>query len=103
MTILFKFWPVLLAIATGVGGFTGGLMWSQQHQPKIEIPSPPRCPDCNCPPTLGSEFDKIKGKNIHLTLNQKYSVEMDGDSLVMQRIKEAFKEELADFKAKRCK
>lgn len=86
-TILSKAGLPLLLTACG---FVGGMLFQGKVlKPKVnvECPSPivniPRCPDCNCPPALGTEIDKIKNTRgtVHLHLHQTYTVAGDSTAL----------------------
>lgn len=97
-----------LSIITLIIGLAGGAVaakWLTPKTvcPKITFPKYPKCPDCNCPPTLGSEFDKVKGKNITLHLNQHYQVQANGDSLLLAKFEEAVQKQLLNLKISRCK
>lgn len=98
-----------LSILTLIIGLAGGSVltkWATPKTvcPKIEIPA---CPDCNCPPTLGSEFEKVKGKYVTLNLSQHYQVHANGDSLLLVKFEEAVakavEEKLLTLKISRCK
>ena len=94
------FLPYLVCIAVGSAGT---LYITKAVKPEIVV----RCPDapaCNCPeqkPCNGIDFDKIKSR--HLTIQNEQFLTIDGDSLVMDNIREALRLELQDFKAKRCR
>jgi hypothetical protein len=81
-------------------GFSGGMITSKKLEKPVVIPEH-KCPACNCEPCNGIDFDKIKGK--YITLNNTQKVEMNGDSLIVKRIQEALRQELEDFKVKKCK
>jgi hypothetical protein len=98
MTLLLKLWPFALALIVGTGSWFGGYRMAVKDQPKIEIP---KCPDCRCEPCNGIDFDKIKGK--YITLNNTQKVEMNGDSLIIEQIRQVLHQELEDFKVKKCK
>lgn len=96
-TILAKFGlPIVIAIAA----FTGGMITNQKLQKPVVIPEY-KCPSCHCEPCNGIDFDKIKGK--YITLHNVQNVQMQGDSLIIDKIQKALREELEDFKVKKCK
>ena len=71
------------------GGFLGGLTFQakvlDKNCPELKCPkvSVPKCPDCNCPPTLGNEFEKIKNTRgtFILHLHQNYTTATDSVEL----------------------
>ena len=88
------------------GGF-GGMILQKKLQPEIKFSCPevrvPKCPDCNCPPTLGSEFDKIKAKgrsNITLHLHQNYTTCNDSTDF-KQIISESVSNALENYTVKK--
>jgi hypothetical protein len=61
-----------------------------------------KCPEVKpCPPSI--DYDKIKGRNITLNLHQHNTVEIDGDSLIVSKIKESFREVVKEAELVRCK
>jgi hypothetical protein len=78
--------PLLIA----GGGFFGGMVFQAKVlKPNITVEPAKvvfnhKCPDCNCPPTLGSEIDKIKAKgraNLTIHLHQNYTSGSDSTDL----------------------
>ncbi|WKZ60806.1 MAG: hypothetical protein QY309_04830 [Cyclobacteriaceae bacterium] len=82
--------PLLIA----GGSFFGGMVFQAKVlKPNIVVDSKPvvnipRCPDCNCPPAIGTELDKIKNTRgtVNLHLHQNYTVA--GDSTALRTIVE---------------
>jgi hypothetical protein len=99
-SILSKFGlPIVIAIAS----FAGGMITSQKLQ-KAPIVQDKKCPDCICPkqePCNGIDFDKIKSRNV--TIENKQYLTINGDTLLIDKIKDALHSELEDFKVKKCK
>lgn len=54
-------------------------------------------------PQQGLEIDKIKGKVGKLEIHQDYDVQVNGDSLVMERFGSVVEEKLKSLKVSRCK
>jgi hypothetical protein len=66
-----------------------------------------KCPDLKCPkyepcpPQI--DYDKIKGRNITLNLVQNNTVEIDGDSLTIDKFSEVVKRHLENLEVVRTK
>lgn len=99
-TLLAKFGlPAVIAFAA----FAGGMITSQKLQ-KPPVVVDKKCPDCTCPkqePCNGIDFDKIKSRNV--TIENKQFLTINGDTLLIEKIKDALHSELEDFKVKKCK
>ena len=54
-------------------------------------------------PLQGVEIDKLKGKGAQLHIHQNYDVQVNGDSLTMDRFAAAVEERLKKLKVSRCK
>ena len=93
---------VIIGIISTLAGFGGGMITSKRLEKPVTIPEY-KCPDCNCPANNSIDFDKIKGRGVKLQVNQHYHVEIDGDSLALERIKLAVEEKLRELKVSRCK
>jgi len=92
--------------AAGAGSVIG---LSKVFKPTINV-EPPKvelsCPECpQCPPSLGNELEKVKGRNITLHLHQQ--LQMNSDSLAMQKlvdeIDDRFEKKLATLRLARCR
>lgn len=97
--------PAALLIAGFIGGLTFQAKVLDSACPTIECPKVevPRCPDCNCPPTLGNEFDKIKTKgksNLTIHLHQNYTSGNDSTA-IRQIVERAVMDALDRYKVKR--
>ena len=93
---------LLIAIVSILAGFGGGMITSKKLEKPVQIPKYD-CPACNCPANNSIDFDKIKGKGIKLEVNQHYQVEVNGDSLALERFKQAVEEKLKELKVSRCR
>lgn len=100
-----------LPIAFIAIGFVAGLTFQskvlERPCPSVECPEikVPKCPDCNCPPTLGNEFDRIKTKgksNLTLNLHNNYTTACDSTSL-RETIRESVQAALDDYTIKKKK
>lgn len=59
---------------------------------------------CDCPKVQPCpDFDKMKGKNITVNLVQNYRMEVEGDSLVMDKFSDVVKRHLEELKVVRTK
>lgn len=96
--------PVLIGIASFIGGV---LFQAKVLRPNIVVESKPvvnvpKCPDCNCPPTLGNDLDKIKNTRgtVNLHFHQNYT--MAGDTVGLRSmIEESVNKVLEQHKIKR--
>lgn len=79
----------LISGAVGLLAGAGGMFGiSKAFKPQITV-NPPKvevsCPECpQCPPSLGNELEKVKGKYITLNLNQ--TLLLHSDSLALQKL-----------------
>lgn len=91
-----------ILIAFALGGIAGGggtLYITKAVKPEIKLECPqPICPEC--PATLGNEFAKIKSKNVTVQVNQKYIMAVNNDSLLIEKISQAMRDELQSQLAK---
>jgi len=92
--------PAFIGIALGIGGVIG-IQRATKQDIKLECPAP--IVSLKCPEASNAiDFDKIKNaKNI--TVNQRYYVEMNGDSLIVKKIIEEMSLELQKIRLARCK
>lgn len=92
-----------LLLAGGIVLGSGGTLYlNKMMKPEIKLECKPA--PCNCPeqkPCQGIDFDKIKSKYITIE-NQQY-LTIKGDTLLVKNIREALREELNDFKVRKCK
>lgn len=93
---------LLIAALSIAGGFGAGMITSKKLEKPVVIPKY-ECPACNCPASNNIDFDKIKGKGFKIEVNQHYQVEVNGDSLVLERFKIAVEEKLKELKVSRCR
>lgn len=93
---------ITIGIISSLVGFGGGMITSKKLEKPVQIPKYD-CPACNCPANNSIDFDKIKGRGIKLEVNQHYQVEVNGDSLTLERFKLAVEEKLKELKVSRCK
>ena len=74
---------------------------------KLMKPCPqcPQCPSLKCPDvkTQGIDFEKIKGMKGTINLHQHYTVEMNGDSLIIDQLLKEIDSKLKDLNVVRCK
>lgn len=102
-----KIYLIIFAIGLLVGGAaTLGITKAVKPEIKLECEQfdyskIPSCPQC--PLTLGTEFEKVKGKNITLNLSQTLNVEMNGDSLIIKKIMDEMEVKLNQLRLARCK
>jgi len=100
MIAIVKVLPYLVAFVMGIGAMIG-IQRATRQDIKLECPAPVvslKCPEAS----NAIDFDKIKNaKNI--TVNQRYYVEMNGDSLIVKNIIEAMSMELQKLRLARCK
>jgi len=105
-TLIAKFAaPALIGVALGIGGVIGLQKATKQYInltcPEIDYEKLPKCPQC--PATLGSEFEKVKGKYITLNLNQTYQIHMESDTLILKAIGDEVQKRMDNLKLSRCK
>ena len=100
MIAIVKVLPYLLAFLMGIGAMIG-IQRATRQDIKLECPAPVvslKCPEAS----NAIDFDKIKNaKNI--TVNQRYYVEMNGDSLIVKKIIDEMSLELQKIRLARCK
>lgn len=89
----------LISAAAGLALGAGGMLGiSKAFKPMINV-NPPKvevsCPECpQCPPSLGNELEKIKGRNVTVNLHQKLI--MQSDSLFAEKLVEELDRKLAE-------
>lgn len=91
--------PLVAIIGFGGGSFFGAKVLKDKCpdcKPKLECPSCPEPLPCN-----GIDFEKIKGK--YITLENHQHLTMSGDSLIVEKLTQAFRKELQSVRAARCK
>ena len=100
MIAIVKVLPYLLAFVMGIGAMIG-IQRAIRQDIKLECPAP--IVSLKCPEASNAiDFDKIKNaKNI--TVNQRYYVEMNGDSMIVKNIIDAMSLELQKIRLARCK
>ena len=100
-TILSKFAaPALLGATLGIGGVIG-IQRATRQDIKLECPAP--IVSLKCPDAVNTiDFDKVKGKN-NIVLNQHYTVEMNGDSMIVKKIIDEMSVKLNELRLARCK
>lgn len=90
-----------LPIIVFLAGIVGGMAVNQ----KLQKPAAPcKCPSLTCPdpkPCQGIDFDKIKAKG--LTIQNTQYLTVKGDSVTADMVRKALREELEDFKVRKCK
>lgn len=91
---------VAVGVAIGIGSTLG---ITKAVKPQMNLVCNPAPCECNCPPTLGSEFDKIKSKYVTLNLNQTYKTTMNGDSLFIATLVKEIEALNLKLKISRCK
>jgi hypothetical protein len=97
MIAAIKVLPLIIGMVIGGAGVAGLMKYTRQE---IKIPPCPQPPACNCPPTANViDIDKLKNFKGQFRIEQHYHVEMDGDSLFMERLKKEFN----NLKIVRCK
>jgi len=100
-TILTKFAaPAFIGAAIGIGGVIG-IQRATKQDIKLECPAP--IVNLKCPDAVNTiDFDKIKGKP-NIVLNQHYTVEMNGDSMIVKKIIAEMDIKLKEMRLARCK
>ena len=93
--------PIVAALSMAGGMFLQAKVFNPKC-PDIKFPEY-KCPDCRCPESSSIDFDKVKNFRGTLVLNNNIRVDVNGDSLVISRIREALKAELEYFKVKKCR
>ena len=100
MIAIVKVLPYLISFLLGIGAMIG-IQRATRQDIKLECPAPVvslKCPEAS----NAIDFDKIKNaKNI--TVNQRYYVEMNGDSLIVKKIIDEMSLELQKIRLARCK
>jgi len=93
--------PTFIGIALGVGGVIG-IQRATKQDIKLECPAP--IVSLKCPDAVNTiDFDKIKGFKGNINLDQHYHVEMQGDSLIIEKMIAAMSLELQKIRLARCK
>jgi len=93
--------PGLIGLVVGIGSVIG-IQRATKQDIKLECPAP--IVNLKCPDAVNTiDFDKIKGFKGNIDLNQHYHVEMDGDSLVIEKIIEEMEKKLSALRLARCK
>ena len=105
MIAIVKVLPYLLAFVMGIGAMIG-IQRATRQDIKLECPAIdydkfPKCPVC--PPTLGSELEKVKGKYVTVNLNQVLNIEMESDTLILQKIGDTVEARMNKLKLSKCK
>jgi hypothetical protein len=96
-----KYLTIIVALASFAGGSFFGSKLLGKKCPDLNCPE---IPDCICPkqePCNGIDFDKIKSRN--LTIENKQYLTINGDSLLYDKMRQALKAELEEFKVRKCK
>jgi len=100
MIAIIKVLPYLIAFVLGIGAMIG-IQRATRQDIKLECPAP--IVSLKCPDAVNTiDFDKIKGKP-NIVLNQHYTVEMNGDSLIVKQIINEMSKELQKLRLARCK
>jgi hypothetical protein len=94
------FMPLIAIVAFGGGSWFGSKVLDKKC-PDLKCPQPAACICPEQKPCQGIDFDKIKSRNITIE-NQQY-LTIEGDSLVYEKIRKAVKDELNDFKVRKCR
>jgi len=93
--------PLAVGAALGIGGVIS-IQKATKQDIKLECPAP--IVNLKCPDAVNTiDFDKIKGFKGNITLDQHYHVEMDGDSLIIEKMIAAMEKQLSGLKLARCK
>jgi hypothetical protein len=97
--------PALLGAALGIGGVIGIQKATRQdiklECPVIDYDKFPKCPVC--PPTLGNELEKVKGKYVTVNLHQNLYIQMETDTMILKKIGDEVEARLQNLKVSRCK
>ena len=92
---------LVIGVAAGAGCVIG---LNRLNKQDIKLECPPPIVNLKCPDAVNTiDFDKIKGFKGSITLNQKYMVEMNGDSLVVKAIIDEMSKKLNELRLARCK
>jgi len=101
MIAIVKVLPYLLAFVMGIGAMIG-IQRATRQDIKLECPAP--VVSLKCPDAVNTiDFDKIKGFKGNINLDQYYHVEMEGDSLIIEKMISAMSLELQKLRMARCK
>ena len=93
--------PAFIGFALGIASILG-LNRLNKQDIKLECPAP--IVTLKCPDAVNTiDFEKIRGFKGNITLQQHYTVEMNGDSLVVKSIIDAMNIELGKIRLARCK
>ena len=95
--------PFIAALIVGIGGYVGGVtqVSNRPLEIKTEAPFIPPCPVC--PPTLGNELEKVKGKYVTVNLYQNINIEMESDTLILKKIGDTVEARMNKLKLSKCK
>jgi len=95
--------PLIAALIVGIGGYVGGVTQVSNRPLEIKTQAPiiPPCPVC--PPTLGSELDKVKGKYVTVNLHQNLYIQMETDTMVLKAVGDEVEARMARLKLAKCK
>lgn len=95
---------IVIGVLVAGGLVTGAYIKGLKDQPEVKVSCPP-CPVQECPPALGNELQKVKGKYITLQLTNTQYMSVNGDSLAFVKLvndlRQAVKEELQESGRKR--
>jgi hypothetical protein len=116
ITIVLKFlkvaWPFLLAgavyyIAFLQGSAHGLQKANKQFTEQVMKLDKKKCPDCRCPkyepcpPAI--DYDKMKARNIQVTVHQHNTVQMNADSLYFIKLEQLIGKKLNELEVVRTK
>ena len=91
--------PAFIGFALGMASILG---LNKLNKQDLSCPAP--IINLKCPDAVNTiDFEKIKGFKGNITLQQHYTVEMNGDSLVVKAIIDAMNIELGKIRLARCK
>jgi len=93
--------PFIAALIVGTGGYIGGVTQVSKRPIRVEAPVIPACPVC--PPTLGNELEKVKGKYVTVNLHQNLYIQMEADTLVLKAIADEVEARMVKLRLAKCK
>jgi hypothetical protein len=97
---MLDFKSIIFILAGLIAGSTGTLYISKAVKPQINLECP-KCPQCpQQMPCNSIDYEKLKGR--HITVNNQQTL-IARDTITLKAIRNELREELKDFKARRCK
>jgi hypothetical protein len=110
-----KFLPYIVGLGLVIGvwfhgkdfGYSRGYDRAYEKALTIANKLDKKCPDCKCPkyepcpPSI--DYDKMKAKNIQVTIHQHNHLEVSGDSLLLPTLEQLFNKKFSELNVVRTK